>query len=98
VNIKEDLKATVTELSDTYEELSLLYRLSEEFSGLGVDGICYLLLKKALSSLSVRTGVVLFLDENFEELYTQAYIGDWDADTAFKKENNILLKRLSRRS
>ncbi len=33
--LKEDLKATVTELSDTYEELSLLYyRLSEEFSGL----------------------------------------------------------------
>jgi putative nucleotidyltransferase with HDIG domain len=88
--LKEDLKATVTELSDTYEELSLLYRLSEEFSGLGVDGICYLLLKKALSSLSVRTGVVLFLDEDSEELYTQAYIGDWDADTAFKKETNIL--------
>lgn len=92
--LKEDLKATVTELSDTYEELSLLYMLSEEFTGLGVDGICYLLLKKAASSLSVGTGVVLFLDEDSGELYTQAYIGNWDADTAFPKGNNILWRAI----
>jgi len=92
--IKEDLKATVTELSDTYEELSLLYRLSEEFTGLGVDGICRLLLQKAVSLLGIKTGAILFLDSDSGRLYTRAYTGRWKADTSFKKEDSILWRAI----
>jgi len=92
--VKEDLKAAITELSDTYEELSLLYRLSEEFTGLGVDGICRLLLKKAVSLLGIRTGAVLFLDPDSGRLYTRASTGEWERGTSFAKGDNILWRAI----
>ncbi len=93
--LREDLKATVTELSDAYEELSLLYALSEEFSGLGVEEICDLLLQKAASFLGVKTGAVLFLDERSGELRTAAYIGKGDSCVSVLKDRDILLKALN---
>ncbi len=57
-----DLSLTVRELSNAYEELSLLYRISEVFSFLSVDEICARIAEEAVKTLGVRTSAVLFLD------------------------------------
>ncbi len=94
---KEDLRVTVKELSDTYEELSLLYRLTEEFSGLGVDEICRLLLKEVTSLLDAKTAVVLFLGEEGDHLYTKVCFGDWDRNTTFRCKDNFLWDALHKK-
>lgn len=87
--LKEDLQATVKELSDSYEELSLLYRLSEEFSGLTVDEICKTLIREIKSLIQVKTSVILFLDDNHKVLRTKEFLGQWAGGTEIKKGDNI---------
>jgi len=80
---------TVRELSSVYEELSLLYRISEIYSTLSIDGICSRIVDEAISTIGVRTAAVLFLDEQ-ENLYTMAYKGEWDSKRQFPRDNGVL--------
>ena len=73
--LREDLLATVRELSSTYEELSLLYKLSEEFTGLGVEEICDVMLSEITSLIDVETAAVLFWDEDTESFFLIKYAG-----------------------
>ena len=89
-NIQNDLSLTVQELSGVYEELSLLYRISEIYSTLSIDEICSRIVDEAISTIGVRTAAVLFLDEQAENLYTMAYKGEWDCKRQFARDNGIL--------
>jgi putative nucleotidyltransferase with HDIG domain len=88
--LEEDFKHTVNELSDTYEELSLIYRISETFIGAGVDEICRMLLNEATGILRLNTAAVLFLDHDKETLYTKVFRGGWDAERRFEKDEGFL--------
>ena len=77
-NAVNDLHLTVRELSNVYEELSLLYKLSGLFSTLNVNEICENLVNEAINTVGVKTAAVLFLNEETQALYTKAHRGDWD--------------------
>ena len=89
-NIQNDLSLTVQELSGAYEELSLLYRISEIYSTLSIDEICSRIVDEAISTIGVKTAAVLFLDEQGENLYTMSHKGDWDSQRQFARDNGIL--------
>jgi len=85
-NAVNDLHLTVRELSNVYEELSLLYKLSELFSTLNVNDICENLVNEAAATIGVKTAAVLFLNPppppftkgGMGGLYTRACKGNWD--------------------
>ena len=89
-NTQNDLSLTIQELSCVYEELSLLYRISEIYSTLSIDGICSMIVDEAISTLDVKTAAVLFLDEQAENLYTMAHRGEWDFNRKFARDNGII--------
>jgi putative nucleotidyltransferase with HDIG domain len=91
-NRRDDLYRTVQELSNAYEELSLLYRISGEFSTLNVDEICSRMIDEAVETLGVRTAAVLFLDDKNRRLVTKACRGAWDGKRIFEKNRGILWK------
>jgi nitrate/nitrite-specific signal transduction histidine kinase len=78
--LKEDLRVTINELSKTYEELSLLYRLTENFSGATVDELCDILIDEIQNQLNVNTIVVLLYDQTLKRLYTKKAVGRWQED------------------
>ena len=82
-----DLSLTIRELSSVYEELSLLYRISEVFSLLSVDEICSRIAEEAVSTLGVRTAAVLFLNDKGDTLQTKTAMGKWDSERVFDREN-----------
>lgn len=84
---RDDLVRTVRELSDSYEELSLLYRLSETLAGLDVDAICSKILDEAIQSFDLEIAAVMLYDEITDELFTQESRGAWDHSTKFPKNN-----------
>ncbi|MEW6003109.1 MAG: HD domain-containing phosphohydrolase [Nitrospirota bacterium] len=90
VNLKEDLYLTVQELSSSYEELSLLYRISEVLSGLSVDEICRKIIDEAIHTIEIKTAAVLLLEKDGEELYTKTCTGSWKRDLGFKKDEGLL--------
>ncbi len=96
-NIQNDLSLTVQELSGAYEELSLLYRISEIYSTLSIDEICSRIVDEAISTIGVRTAAVLFLDEQAENLYTMAYKGEWDCKRQFARDNGVLWNSIQAR-
>lgn len=86
--LRNDLELTVKELSDSYEELSLLHRVSETLSGLDADEICRKIIDEALSSVDAQTAAVMLLDETLEELVTHTYRGKWRSSFVVKKVNS----------
>jgi len=76
--ILNDLQVTIGELSNAYEELSLLYKLSDLFSTLNVNEICENLVNEAVATVGVKTAAVLFFKEEQQILHTKAFRGDWD--------------------
>jgi len=92
--LKEDFRKTVKELSDTYEELSLLYRLSEEFSGSGTDDICRVILRNIVYLVGVQSAGILFIDQESEKLYTKEYLGNWNDVISLHKIDNIVWESL----
>ncbi len=92
--LKDDFRKTVRELSDTYEELSLLYRLSEEFSGSSADDICYVLLKDIVSLLGVEAAGILFIDHESKKLYTKECVGSWNDHITFQRIDSIVWESL----
>jgi putative nucleotidyltransferase with HDIG domain len=93
----DDLTVTVRELSNTYEELSLLYRLSGVFSLLSVDDICDQIVQEAMSAIGVQTAAVLFLDAEGVKLSTKNFRGDWNAVREFVKDEGVLWKTIASR-
>jgi len=93
-NLQQDLSLAIHELSAVYEELSLLYRISEIYSSLSVDEICSRIIDEAISTINVKTAAVLFLDEKREYLYTKAYRGDWDGQRQFTKDEGVIWKAI----
>ena len=87
--LKEDFNLTVKELGDTYEELSLLYRISEELSGLGVDEICKLLLREVSCLLRVETVAILLFEDQLDELHTKTHEGNWSPERVIRRGNSI---------
>ena len=88
--IQKDLELTVRELSDTYEELSLLYKLSEVLSGMGVDEIAEKVVEEAINTLDVKTAAVLFHDEEREILVTKSLRGRWSKDAVIRRDDRII--------
>ncbi len=88
--LKKDLRLTVEELSDAYEEISLLYHLSQTFTGLTIDQICDILLDEVEKMLDVKTVAVMLRDEDKNEAYTAVSTGLWPSDMIFTKDDNII--------
>ena len=94
INTENDLSLTIQELSNAYEELSLLYRISEVFSFLSVDEICSRIVSEAVTTIGVKTAAVLFLDEDGTKLCTETGIGSWDKKREFIRDSGILWKSI----
>lgn len=98
--LENDLNQVVKELSSSYEEISILYRLSETLSGLSVDEICDTIIDEAISEVNVQTAVIFFIDEKNNELYTKSYRGNWDysrkIDEIFLTVENAIEKNTRR--
>jgi putative nucleotidyltransferase with HDIG domain len=95
--VQKDLELTVRELSDTYEELSLLYKLSEVLSGMSVDEIADKVVEEAITTLDVHTAAVLFFDEERERLVTKSFRGKWHAHTTIHKDDKIIWNAVSQK-
>ncbi|PKL51967.1 MAG: hypothetical protein CVV37_03740 [Nitrospira bacterium HGW-Nitrospira-1] len=93
-NIQNDLSLTVRELAGAYEELSLLYRISGIYSTLSIDEICSIVVSEAVTTLGVKTAVVLFLDEKGETLYTKAHKGEWNSARQFPRDDGVIWKSI----
>ena len=96
-NIHHDLSLTIQELAGVYEELSLLYRISEIYSTLSIDEICSRIVDEAVSTLSVKTAAVLFIDEQGGDLYTISHKGEWEADRRFTRDSDIIWNSIEAR-
>ncbi len=92
-----DLSLTIRELSNAYEELSLLYRMSEVFSFLSIDEICSRITKEAVNTIGVQTAAVLFLNNNSDRLYTKTCIGKWDCERIIDKTVDVIWKPIDSR-
>lgn len=88
--ILRDLELTVQELSDIYEEISLLYKLSEVLSGMTVDEIAEEIIQEAMNTLDVKTASLLFYDERQDILYTKSFKGKWDKKITINREDSII--------
>ncbi|GBD98716.1 cyclic di-GMP phosphodiesterase response regulator RpfG [bacterium BMS3Abin07] len=95
-SIKDDLWKTVNELSEVYEELSLLYRFSSSISGMDVDEICSKVVEQAVSSTESDTAAVMLLDEELQELYTFRTSGKWDNSVVIEKDDSAIWQSLTR--
>jgi putative nucleotidyltransferase with HDIG domain len=93
----DDLSLTVRELSNTYEELSLLHRMSEVFSFLSIDEICSRITKEAVNTIGVETAAVMFLDDKSEALYTKTCMGKWDCGRVIDKSMAVIWKSIDSR-
>lgn len=94
---KDDLAATIQELSSAYEELSLLYRMSEIFASLSIEEICSRILDEAIDTIGVKTAAVLLLDEKNDTLFTKTFRGAWDARRVFPKDTDVIWKAIEAR-
>ena len=94
--IQEDLRSTVKELSDVYEEISILYRLSQTLTGLTIDEICNTLMEEVQTMLGVKTAAILLYDESKKEVYTAVSSGNWPQSQLFKKGDNIVWKAVEK--
>ncbi len=93
---QEDLNLTIKELGDVYEELSILYHLSQTFAGLTIDQVCDTLLGEIQTMLGVKTAAIMLLDEENDELYTAISSDEWPSEMVFKKGDNIAWNALKK--
>ena len=92
--LKQDLHNTVRELSNTYEELALLYRVSEELAGLTVEEICGVILKEVSVVTDVKIAVIFFYDDKSKNFYTKGFKGIWSPEYLTEDLIEILYKGL----
>ncbi|MHB8880779.1 MAG: GAF and HD-GYP domain-containing protein [Thermodesulfovibrionales bacterium] len=91
---ESDLALTVRELSNAYEELTLLYRMSEVFSFLSIEEICLRMAEEAVNSIGVETSAVLIADEGNQNLHTKAFRGSWDDKRVFARDAGVIWKAI----
>jgi len=89
-SMRKDLELTIRELSDTYEELSLLYKLSDVLSGMNVDEIAERVIEETTDTLDVATAALLLLDEDEKSLYTKSCRGRWSRDIVITNSDEII--------
>ncbi len=94
--LREDLRVTINELSKTYEELSLLYRLTESFSGATVDELCDIIIEEITTQLNVKTIAVLLYNQSLKQLYTKKAVGRWQVDEETLRRIRLFRDMLSR--
>lgn len=92
--LKGDLQLTIRELSATYEELSLLYRLAENLAGMDVNAICKKIINESLSYVEADSAAVMFIDEEMGTLFTMSSHGNWDNSREILKENTAIMEIL----
>jgi len=93
-SLSNDLQLTVRELSATYEEISLLYRLAESMAGMDVQAICQRIIAESLSYVEAETAAVMFIDEELDSLYTMASHGDWDRSREISRGTPVIMEIL----
>lgn len=94
--LREDFRVTINELSKTYEELSLLYRLTESFSGATVDELCDIIIEEITTQLNVKTIAVLLYNQTLKQLYTKKAVGRWQVDEETLRRIRLFRDMLSR--
>lgn len=94
--LKGDLQATIRELSSTYEEISLLYKLSEEFAGLSVEEICDVMLSEITSLINVELAVILFWDEETDAFILKKSKGSMDDSFISGNINNMFYESMKK--
>lgn len=95
---EDDLRLTLRELSNTYEELSLLYRLSEKFSGNSVDEMCRLILDEVTGLCETSAAALVFVDEKTGALFTKDSRGQWDKGLSLRQEEHLIRSGLEGKS
>lgn len=85
---QNDLSATINELSNCYEELSLLYRMMGSFPSGGMEQACSALLKEVQGASGAGTAAVLILHED-DTLHTMASTGNWRPQSVLSRELKI---------
>lgn len=89
-----DLSLTIRELSNAYEELSLLYRIGGILSSLSVEDICARIVNEAINSIGVKTSAVLFIEEREQMLYTKTSKGNWDNQKRFGRDVEVIWRAI----
>lgn len=96
-SLEQDLRLTVQELSNAYEEISLLHRISGIFSTLSVEEICARMLDETVATVGVRTAAVLLMDDRGTRLSTKTFRGNWDSGREFEKDGKVIWKAIEAR-
>ncbi len=78
-SLKKDLELTIKELSESYEELSLLYKITSELLGLNPDEICERILLLAERIFGYKKSAIMFLDKE-KNLYLKAWRGELNTE------------------
>lgn len=94
LSIREDLSEAVRELNDSYEELSLLYRLAEALPGLGVAEICSLILEEAWRYAEAAAVAVLLYDQSSGSLRASETRGAWDRKLSSVPDDSALWRAM----
>jgi putative nucleotidyltransferase with HDIG domain len=98
--LEKQLKEAIHELSFSYEELALLYHISEQIGlGLSIDEICEHIAKDVLKTLQVKNVAVFLVDELTKEIVLRAFEGkdkDRVSELRLHKEEGITGTIISR--
>lgn len=94
INPESDLSLTIQELSNVYEELALLYRISEGFSLLSIDEICSRIVDAAIDTIGVKTSAVVLLENKAGKFHTKTCRGNWDIKSEFGREAEALWRAI----
>ena len=87
-SLKRDLELTIKALSESYEELSLLYSITSELLGLDPDDISMRVLLLAERIFGYKKSAILFLDKA-KNLYPKAWRGELNPEDLLKDKTLI---------
>lgn len=95
LRLESEIEDLSSEVVRVYEELSLLYSISNKLGGeMDIDSICQRVLEDALRILPVQNISIMLLDNLGQELYTRRCIGrDRDAAGPFRADASSGLVR-----
>ncbi len=88
LKLRNDLELTVRELSNTYEEISLLYKISYTLAGLSLDEIYEKILDLAEDNLGYKNSAIYLVSEDKESFILKRSKGGWPHEIS-EREINI---------
>jgi putative nucleotidyltransferase with HDIG domain len=91
-----DLGLTIKELSNSYEELSVLYRMMDSFPSGSIQEACSTLLEEVLQASGLGTAAVLILSED-NNLHAMAFAGDWGPEKVLSRELDIFRQTIDKK-